>query len=172
MTKRIAIFALLLMAALGMQAQSLLGTWKTTVDEDGQKKDYYLAFTQDTLTVKVLSPITDVGMATFVISVQQPYNYTLSGDLIAMKGDAETMTMGIEKMEFYGQVAEAIKQNPEMKKMIEDEMKKAVMKGMEAFKDQYMQELSNFNTMIIQKLTATELVLVDKDGPNVFTRVN
>ena len=75
-------------------------------------------------------------------------------------------------MEFYGQVAEAIKQNPEMKKMIEDEMKKAVMKGMEAFKDQYMQELSNFNTMIIQKLTATELVLVDKDGPNVFTRVN
>lgn len=161
----------MLMAALGMQAQSLLGTWKTTVDEEGQKKDYYLTFAQGTLNVKVLSPITDPEIGTIVLSVQLPFTYTRSDDLLVMKCDAEKMTMGIDKMEFVGQVAEAIKQNPELKKMVEDEMAKAVMKGMEASKDFYLQELSNFNTMIIRKLTATELVLVDKDGPTVFTRV-
>ena len=161
----------MLMAAIGMQAQSLLGTWKTTVDEEGQKKDYYLTFAQGTLNVKVLSPITDPEMGTIVVSAQMPYDYTRSGDLLVMKPKADELKMGIEKMEFTDKVNVALNQNPELKKTVEDEMAKAVMKGLEAFKDQFRIELSVFATMTIRKLTATELVLVDNEGTTTFVRV-
>jgi len=51
MTKKLLSLTLLLMLAVGMQAQSIVGNWKCTETQDGNKIDMYYDFGQTSLTI-------------------------------------------------------------------------------------------------------------------------
>ncbi|MCR5679753.1 MAG: lipocalin family protein [Prevotella sp.] len=168
MTKRIVIFALMLMAAVGMQAQSLNGTWKTTMTEDGQKMDFYFIFTQSTLNMKGVVSMDDPEVGKIVVSVKVPCTYTRNGNKLNVKTNPGQAKLNIDKMEFTPEIAGAIGQSPELKKMIEDQMKQA----MESSKGEIVDGFPSGGELSIVTLTSTKLSLRDETGETIdFTKV-
>jgi len=169
MTKRIVIFALMLMAAVGMQAQSLMGTWKTIIDEDGEKMDMYFIISQSTLTMKGVVTQTDPGVGTIGISVTVPCTYTRSGNTLNIEAKSEQAEIKIDKMDLNDEMTQALKEMPELKKTL-DEM---LEKGLSESKDDLAKELSSLaGKVVIESLTATKLILSDESNEKMtFTRV-
>ena len=168
MTKRLAIFALMLMVAVGMQAQSLNGTWKTTMTEDDQEMDFYFIFTQSTLTMKGIVSQFDPEVGTITVSVQVPGTYTRRANNLTVKTNPRQAKLNIDKMDFVGEIAEAMKQSPEVKKMITDQ----VQKVMEESKGEIVSGFPQSGDLSIVSLTATKLTLRDDTGETMsFTKV-
>ena len=169
MKKRFAIFALMLMAAVGMQAQSLIGTWKTTMNEDEGKMDMYFTFSQSTLTMKGVVTQTDPEVGTITVSVMVPGTYTRNGNTLSIKLKAEEGKVNIDKMDLNEEMTQALKEMPEMKKMLTEGLEKAMNDG----KADLIKDLSSVaGDVEIESLTATKLILTDEGDEKItFTRV-
>jgi len=169
MTKRFIIFAFMLLAAMGMQAQSLMGSWKTTMtDEDDAKMDFYFIFTQSTLNMKGIVSQFDPEVGTVTVSVTVPCTYTRSGDKLTVKSKPNEAKINIDKMDFIGEIAEMMKKDPELKKMIEEQVKKT----MEETKGEIVEEFPQGGKLTIVSLTSTKLTLRDDtDETTSFTKV-
>ena len=168
MTKRIALFALLLVAAMGLQAQSIVGTWKTSMMDDGQKMDFYFVFTQSTLTMKGTMTQHDPEVGTITVSVKVPGTYTRSGNTLNVKTAPSQAKLSIDKMDFVGELAQLMKQSPEMKKMLEDQVQKA----MEGSKGEIVSGFPKSGQITIVQNTGTKLLLRDETGETLnFTKV-
>lgn len=168
MTKRLFIFALMLMAAVGMQAQSLTGTWKTTMTEGEEKMDFYFIFTQSSMTMKGSVSQFDREVGTIAVSVKVPCTYTHSGNKLNVKTNPDQATLTIDKMDFIGEIAEAMKKSPELKKMIKDQ----VQKSMQDSKGEIVKEFPQGGELDIVSLTDTKLTLRDNTGETIhFTKV-
>lgn len=168
MTKRLFIFALMLMAAVGMQAQSLTGTWKTTMTEGEEKMDFYFIFTQSSMTMKGSVSQFDREVGTIAVSVKVPCTYTHSGNKLNVKTNPDQVTLTIDKMDFIGEIAEAMKKSPELKKMIKDQ----VQKSMQDSKGEIVKEFPQGGELDIISLTDTKLTLRDNTGETIhFTKV-
>ena len=168
MTKRIVIFTLMLMAAVGMQAQSLTGTWKTAMIEDDQKMDFYFIFTERTLNMKGVISMDDPEVGKIVVSVKVPCTYTRNGNKLNVKTNPGQAKMSIDKMEFTPEIASAIGQSPELKKMIEDQMKEA----MESSKGEIVDGFPSGGELTIVTLTSTKLTLRDETDETIdFAKV-
>ena len=76
MTKRFCIFTILLMGFIAMHAQSIVGTWKNTMTEDGMKIDIYYVFTQKTVIIKFSAEIQNAELGSFVFTTIIPSTYT------------------------------------------------------------------------------------------------
>ena len=76
MAKKLLSLTLLLMLAVGMQAQSIVGNWKCTETQDGNKIDMYYDFGQTSLTIKLKMAYSDAEMGTVYMSVFLPGSYT------------------------------------------------------------------------------------------------
>ena len=114
MTKRLAFFALMLMVAVGMQAQSLNGTWKTTMTEDDQKMDFYFIFTQSTLTMKGVVSQFDPEVGTITVSVQVPCTYTRRANNLTVKTNPRQAKLNIDKMNFVGEIVSEFPQSGDL----------------------------------------------------------
>ena len=168
MKKSFAIFALMLMAAVGMQAQSLIGTWKTVITEDGEKMDMYFIFSQRTVTIKGVVTQADPEVGTITVSVTVPGTYTRSGNTLSIKLNGEQATINIDKMDLNEEMTKALKEMPELKKMLTEGLEKTMSDG----KDELVKDLSSLAGEVeIESLTATELILVEDDEKVTFTRV-
>lgn len=86
--------------AMSMQAQSLIGTWKTAMIEDGQKMDFYFIFAKSTLTMKGVVSSNDPEVGEIVISVNVPCTYTRKGDKVNVKTNPNKAKINIDKMKF------------------------------------------------------------------------
>ena len=167
MTKRFVIFALMLMAAVGMQAQSLIGSWKTVMTEDGEKMDMYFIFKQSTFTIKGTISQTDPEVGTFTASLLLPGTYTRSGNTLNLKTNPEQVDFHLDKMDFNDEVTKALNEMPEMKKTINEMVEKSLSEG----KAELAKSLAIEGEVTIESLTATELILVEDDQRITFTRV-
>lgn len=168
MTKRIAIFALMLMAAVGMQAQSLNGTWKTTMTEDGQKMDFYFIFTQTSLNMKGVVNMNDPEVGKISVSVNVPCTYTRNSSKLTVKTNPSKAKLNIDKIEFNSEIAAVISQSPEVKKLVETQMKQA----MESSKSEIVAGFPQSGQLTILTLTSTKLTLRDETGETInFTKV-
>lgn len=64
------LLVLMLCAVVSMQAQSLIGNWKTTITDNDEKMDFYFMFYQKTLDMKVTVHMVDNdGKMTLSVSV-------------------------------------------------------------------------------------------------------
>lgn len=169
MTKRFVIFALLLMAAMGMQAQSLNGTWNTTVNNDGQNTDMYFIFSQSSLSIKGVVTQSEPEVGTFTISILVPGTYTRSGNKLNIKLKPEQGRVNIDKMVLNDELKKILEEMPEMKKELAKGLEQVLSEG----KSELVKEFSALSgDMNIESLTATKLILVDEGGGTLtFTRV-
>ena len=154
--------------AMSMQAQSLIGTWKTAMIEDGQKMDFYFIFAKSTLTMKGVVNSNDPEVGEIVISVNVPCTYTRKGDKVNVKTNPNKAKINIDKMKFSPEMESMVKDNPGMKKMIENMMKQA----MENSKGEIVNGFPSGGDLTIVTLTNTNLSLRDETGEMIdFTRV-
>ena len=168
MKKRFAIFALMLMAAVGMQAQSLIGTWKTTMnDDDGGQVEMYVIFNQRTFTIKGVFAESDPEVGSVTGSVTLPGTYTRSGNTLNLKIDPEQADLRLDKIEFTDEVNKTLEEMPEMKKTITGILEQSINEG----KADIVKSLSLEGELTIESLTATQLILDDHDEKVTFTRV-
>ena len=166
--KKVFLVLLTCLVAMSMQAQSLNGTWITTMEEEGQNMDFYFIFTQRTLTMKGVVNMSDPEVGDITVSVTVPCTYTRKGNKLNVKTSPQTAKLNIDKMKFTSEIEKAVKDNPDLKKMIEDQMKKA----MEESKGEIVDGFPNDGELDIVTLTDTKLALRDETGETInFTRV-
>ena len=169
MKKRFVIFALMLMAAVGMQAQSLIGTWKNVTEEYGTKIDMCFIFNQSTFSLKTTFTQTDPQVGTITMSILLPGTYTCSGNTLILKPKGEQAKMNLDKVDFNEEITQTIKEMPELKKTITDAMEKSMNEGKDELVNKYSSMTSD---LTMESLTDTKLIFVEEDGEKViFTKV-
>ena len=149
---------------IGMQAQSLTGTWKAAMTDD-----FYFIITQSTLNMKGVVSMDDPEVGKIVVSVTVPCTYTRVDNLkLDVKTNPEQAKLSIDKMEFKSEISEMIKDSPELKKMVEDLMNQA----MDSSKGEIVDGFPGGGELNIVTLTSTKLSLRDENGETInFTRV-
>ena len=158
------LFFMFLLVSMGVNAQSLIGTWSThpETDKDGDKTSWGLVFHQGNKMIlrMTLATIDDeVGSFEFVMDILGTYKR--NGNTLTINIDPQKATGRIENMVYKGEMATLIKESPEMKgtidEMLETQIQKEFTKG---FADQAS---ASFD-VTITKLTANSLFLKgDKD---------
>ena len=171
MMKKNMLLTLMLFVAMSIQAQSLIGTWKTapTVDEDGDATTWFFTFKQGTqFSLRMEMATEDKEIGKIVFGLTMPGTYTKSGSTITIKLDPKKSVGKIEKMELTGDLAALIKDSPEMKKtiekMLQEQVDNEIKKG---FEDQPPFD----GDLTIIKLTSNQLELQSDDEMMNFTRV-
>lgn len=155
--------ALLLTMAMGMQAQSLLGTWKsnTTTDEDGDKTAWTFIFGQGSkFTLKLTMETSDPEVGDLAFGLTMPGTYKKNGNTLTLTIDAKQAKGKMEKTIYKGEMADLIKDSPEMKKTIDEMLQKQID---EELKKNFKDEAPFDGDLTIKSLTSTKLVLEDED---------
>lgn len=163
MAKRFFFFAFLFLASICMQAQSIVGTWKNSMAEDDMKIDIFYVFTQSTVNIKFSAEIKNAELGTFVFSTNIPSTYTKNANKLTLRAQAGRTKMTMDKMELAPKISELASQNPEFKKMIEDQMKQLMDESMK----EIVEGMTEDGELTIIKNDGTNLTLKDKSGNNM-----
>lgn len=165
------IFTLMLFAAMSIQAQSLIGTWKTgtTIDDDGDATTWIFIFkSNNEFTLKMTMSTSDEEVGTIEFGLTMPGTYKRSGDVISLTVDPNKSQGKIEKMNFTGEMAALVNESAEMKKTVMDMLQKQVDTEL---KKNFADQLPFDGDLTITKLTSTTLELLSDDEMLKFTRV-
>lgn len=154
---------------VSVQAKDLIGTWKSSNDNNGQKIDIFFTFNESTFSMKNVISGNDSKLGIITISLLIPGDYSLKGDKLTIKSKANKVELKVDNIEFVGEAAERIRQKPELKeqvmKMLEKEIKKTKRKFTSGFPE-------NGDVPIIS-FTDDQLVLsLGRGEAMTFTRVN
>ena len=164
MKKRMIMFALLLMAMVSVQAQSLLGTWKLS-DVDGMK--FYQTFSPgQKTTIKIVQDKINDEMGVIEMTVTIPGTYIMKGKTITMNMNTQATDAKFSKMQFNSETEKMFKEMPEMKKHFVDEMQKALEETKKGLKE----DLPLGGDMEILSLTNTTLKLNVGGDVMTFTK--
>ena len=128
MNKLLLSFALLLMTALGVQAQSLEGKWVTQIKEKGQKADFYLTFEKQEVEMKIVLNVKQDEFK-MKLSVNLEGTYTLKDNILKNKVDSKKTKIKIEELEAKGEIGDKLKENPEMKELVVNMLQKELEKN-------------------------------------------
>ena len=166
--KRLLILAIVLLAATGAQAQSLLGNWLTNLDvEEGQTVQLYFNFADATFNMKVVTKVETDEMGMIVVSADMPGVYSRDGKTLLMSMNSERADARIDKMVFKPEFQKLIDENPETKKMVTN----TFMDVVKEIRDELCKELGEGVNLEIVELTRTKLVLRESGDDLTFTRV-
>ena len=151
-----------------VQAQSIIGTWKSVNDNNGQKIDVFFTFSESTFTMKNVFSINDPRLGIITFSILVPGNYIPKDNELIIKSKANKVEFKIENMEFVGEVAEKIRQKPELKEQIKTMLEKRIKKT----KKKFLSGFPNDGEIPIISHTDTQLILSLGRGESMtFTRV-
>ena len=154
--------------ALSSSAQSIIGKWVSDLEKDGDGNMVFILNFKDkkNLEIGVECDMNDDDMAmnfSFVVTG----TYQLDGDILKLALNTDDMKFDIKKMDFKGELAETIKENPEMKETIQ----KMVMDAIEGQKNEIVDELPLDGELTISELTDTSLKISEGDEVTSFKRV-
>lgn len=161
----------MLVVAMSIQAQSIVGTWKTTPEKDevGDLTTWQFTFNQGMkATMRMTLETYDPEVGKIVFAMDMPGTYSLSGKTLDVSFDPSKSTAKVEMTEFTGEMAELFNSSPEMKKAILDMLQKQVDTEM---KKNFADHSPFDGAITILKLTATQLELQADDEIMKFTRV-
>lgn len=164
MTKRIILFVFILITSLSMNAQSIVGTWKANDGEYGEDTDYYISFTDTSLSFKIIIQEEESNQFSLTIIGNVPATYTRQGNKLDIIVKQELATFDIVNIKFAGQLSE-LENNPEAKLLIMNELKKAIVDD----KDESIKSLPQNGKLIIVSNTGKELKLRFDDAERVKT---
>ena len=170
MKKTLIILALLISAAMGVQAQSLLGTWKgaTETDSDGDKTTmFYIFKTGNKIDMKMLFETEDDEIGKMAFAYTMPGTFTRNGQLLTIHFNPKQSKAKLEKIIFTAEMEEEFKSMPAMKDMVLKMLQEQIDKEM---KEQFENDTPFDGDATIKQLTATKLVLDDGDETLSFTR--
>lgn len=150
-----------------VQAQSLIGTWRSVNDINGQKVDVFFTFTESTFTMKNLFSVNDPRLGIITFSMLIPGNYILQDNKLIIKSKANKGELKVDNIEFVGEVAEKIRQKPELEKQIIAMLEKKIKKT----KSNFFSGFPNDGEIPIISFTDTQLILSLGRGESMtFTR--
>ena len=153
----------MLCAVVSMQAQSLIGNWKTSITDNDEKMDFYFMFYQKTLDMKVTVHMVD-NDGKIILSVSVPGNYTVDGSTLSLKMKPDDVVINIEALEFEGKVIDM--SDPEIKEL----WMGMILPMIEEHKTELIKDLPIDGELEIKSLTSNELVLItDGDNPEALT---
>ena len=163
---------LLLTVVMGLQAQSLIGTWKmpTETDKDGSVTILFIFGHNDKLTLKVQADVNDPEIGEMGITVNIPGTYSHKGNTLSINLDSKNAESKLDKMKLSKEMQATVDADPELKKTFNDLIKNEVTKNL---KKEFAEGDSSLDgeTEIIE-LSATKLVLDDGDGEKLeLTRI-
>ena len=170
MKKRIKLFTLMLVTAMSMQAQSLVGTWngEPITDEDGAVTTWSFIFNQgSTMSCKFKLEMKDADVGRFVFLVDVPGTYKRSGNELTLNLNPQKAEGKVVEMDPTGELAQVLKEHPEMKKTVNEMIYNQFS---DALKKSLSDQMPLDGDATIVKLTASELVLNDGDDDMRFTR--
>lgn len=163
---------LLLAVVMGLQAQSLVGTWKTATetDKDGDKTTIFITFEQNgSASLKVQLEASDPEVGDFVFSVTIPGTYKYVDKALTLNMDSKKGEGKMEKMVFSKEIKDMLEQQPELKKTLNDMIQKQIDENL---KKELADSTPLDGEVEIAELTSTTLIIVDTDDEKiVFSRV-
>lgn len=158
------LFLMFLLVSMGANAQSLIGTWSThpETDEDGDKTSWGLVFHQgNKMILRMTMASNDDEVGTFELVTDIPGTYKHDSNTLTINVDPQKATGRIENMVYKGEMADLIKESPEIKKSIEKVIENQVE---EKVKKDFADLSAVSYDLTITKLTANSLFLKgDKD---------
>ena len=119
---------------------SLLGTWKTTVplDEEGAKCNLYLTYSAgQKITMKIVVNLSLDEFGKLEMTTTIPGTYILKGKIVTMKMNSQGGDAKITKMQLNSDLAKEYKENPEIKKMIDDSFNETKVQIKNELKEQF-----------------------------------
>ena len=170
MKKAMMTIVLLLAVVMGLQAQSLVGTWETTIESDDSKVTVDVTFEQgNNVIIQARMKVGSGEDGTMMMSVNFPGTYQKDGETLTLNFDSSKGKITIEDAVFPKEVEDMFAENPEQKetllKMLQEQVDENLAK-------EFGDSLPLDGDMTIVKLTATELVLDDGGDEGVsFTRI-
>ena len=169
MIKRFVTLLLAVMATAAIQAQSIIGSWYSVIEDEGDRLPLTVTFTDKTINMLMAYDETDPATGSFAFKVEIPGTYTKTGNTISLTLDPKNANASLEKLEFNDEVKKMLDQNPDLKKQLEDTIKGAVG----TMKEELVSALPFGGELTISKLTDTELTLTDTESDEAvtFTRV-
>ena len=168
MKQKFLALTMLLFAAISMQAKSVEGTWKTSMTEEEQQIDFFFTFSEGVASVKAFITMTSAEVGTCVISFTCPGTYELKGDKLNLSADFKNAELNFDKIDFIPEIANAIKEQPELEEQVKGLLKLATA----GFKEGISEDLPFAEDLDIVEFTDTKLALRDKDGETItLTRV-
>lgn len=158
----------MLIAAVSMQAQSILGKWEANMSEGDQQILIYFNFTQSKLDLSIVGHMSDPEVGTISISATIPCTYTHAGDKLTIKPTTSDVKLNVDKIEFTAEIKEVLDQNPELKQQLLDQ----VTSAMDSSKGDILSELPSDGELTIVSNTGKELILRDETGDDmVLTKI-
>ena len=161
---------LLLAVVMGLQAQSLVGTWETTIETEEGKLTVDVTFEQgNDVIIKARMRIGNGEDGTMLMSVNFPGTYQKDGETLTLNFDSSKGKITIEDAVFPKEVEEMFAEDPEQKetllKMLQGQVDESLAK-------EFGDSIPLDGDMTIVKLTDTELILDDGGDESVsFTRI-
>ena len=156
-----------MMAHLCLSAQSLIGQWVSEEIQQNETEEMTAVFTLNIPDSKTLSLTATCLMEepttmrlTFEMSFKGTYAKT--GNELTFNLDTKDVQLGVKNIEYLGEAAEKIKEQPEL----EEALKVLFNKAIEGEKDKMAEEIPLNTTFIVETLTDKQLRLKDKDAEN------
>ena len=154
--------------ALSATAQTHIGKWESVPETD---QDGTIVFVFNFINKKDIEVGVSVSMSdeetdlSFDITV--PGTYTIEDSKLFLNIDTPNTKFDIKKMQFKGETADAIKQNPDLEKTIRNMVNIAVKDQ----KDEILKELPVDGGFVIKELTSTRMVLSENDETFILNKV-
>ena len=154
--------------ALSATAQTHIGKWESAPETD---QDGTIVFVFNFINKKDIEVGVSVSMSdeetdlSFDITV--PGTYTIEDSKLFLNIDTPNTKFDIKKMQFKGETADAIKQNPDLEKTIRNMVNIAVKDQ----KDEILKELPVDGGFVIKELTSTRMVLSENDETFILNKV-
>lgn len=166
MKKTLMVLAMLLLSAVGLSAQSIVGKWQAATYEDDQRIDYIMTFSADnSMKMKVSVALNDPESVSFCLSTTMTGSYTKTGDQLKLNVNPASAKVKVENLKYNGELAAAVKANPQISSMM-DSMIDEQVKGV---KESFAQNVPFSEAMTIITLNARMLEIKSGTDGEVFT---
>lgn len=166
--KKLVTVTMLLIAALTIQAQSLIGRWKYPMEVDGEKANLIMTFNADKTAIYELQTTTEskeLGVLTFSFVVKG--TYVVDGKDLTLYLNNKECDIDFVEIQWSEALKASFKDDPEREGTIINNMRGA----MENAKSKYLSSVDEVNEFNIDKITYATLDLSDDDMAVTLTRI-
>ena len=168
MTKKLWTICLMAIFALSATAQTHIGKWKSDPETD---QDGTMVFVFNFINKKDIEVGVSVSMSDeetdLSFDITLPGTYTIEDNTLSLNIDTPNTKFDIKKLQFKGETADAIKENPDLEKTIRNMVNIAVKDQ----KDEILKELPVDGGFVIKELTSTRMVLSENDDTIILNKV-
>ena len=168
MTKKLWTICLMAIFALSATAQTHIGKWESVPETD---QDGTIVFVFNFINKKDIEVGVSVSMSDeetdLSFDITTPGTYTIEDSKLFLNIDTPNTKIDIKKLQFKGETADAIKENPDLEKSIRNMVNIAVKDQ----KDEILKELPVDGGFVIKELTSTRMVLSENDDTIILNKV-